>query len=101
MSLCVFLNLRTYVSLKWDTSWRQRSSYWLSGRGANQRCRRACRHHPRLGIVVNLRKVIESTDADEVQELLTSNDHRESQIDDDDLLDIEWIHDDVEITVTP
>ena len=51
--------------------------------------------------VVNFRKVIENVDDDEVQELLTSNDHRESQIDDDDLLDIEWIHDDVDIKVTP
>ncbi|NMX37318.1 hypothetical protein HBO34_05430 [Pseudomonas veronii] len=50
--------------------------------------------------VVNFRKVIENVDEDEVQELLTSNDHRESQIDDDDLLDIEWIHDDVDIKVT-
>ena len=51
--------------------------------------------------VVNFRKVIEKVDDDEVEELLTSNDHRESQIDDDDLLDIEWIHDDVDIKVTP
>lgn len=51
--------------------------------------------------VVNFRKVIEDVDDDEVEELLTSNDHRESQIDDDDLLDIEWIHDDVDIKVTP
>ncbi|NMX84341.1 hypothetical protein HBO11_02060 [Pseudomonas sp. WS 5010] len=51
--------------------------------------------------VVNFRKVIENVDDDEVEELLTSNDHRESQIDDDDLLDIEWIHDDVDIKVTP
>jgi hypothetical protein len=36
-----------------------------------------------------------------VEELLASNDHREMQIDDDDLLDIEWIHDDVDIKVTP
>ena len=51
--------------------------------------------------VVNFRKVIENVDDDEVEELLTSSDHRESQIDDDDLLDIEWIHDDVDIKVTP
>ena len=51
--------------------------------------------------VVNFRKVIENVNDDEVEELLTSNDHRESQIDDDDLLDIEWIHDDVDIKVTP
>ena len=41
--------------------------------------------------VVNFRKVIDNVDDDEVEELLESNDHRESQIDDDDLLDIEWI----------
>ncbi|MBA2924244.1 hypothetical protein G9Q84_15265 [Pseudomonas sp. P7] len=51
--------------------------------------------------VVNFRKVIEGIDDDEVAELLASNDLRESQIDDDDLLDIEWIHDDVNIKVTP
>ncbi|UEH06350.1 hypothetical protein [Pseudomonas sp. HN8-3] len=51
--------------------------------------------------VVNFRKVIENVDDDEVEELLTSNDHREMQIDDDDLLDIEWIHDDVDIKVKP
>ena len=51
--------------------------------------------------VVNFRKVIENADDDDVEELLASNDHRESQINDDDLLDIEWIHDDVDIKVTP
>ncbi|MEX5557956.1 hypothetical protein Q1J45_10300 [Pseudomonas rhodesiae] len=51
--------------------------------------------------VVNFRKVIEDIDDDEVEELLTSNDLREGQIDDEDLLDIEWIHDDVDIKVTP
>ncbi|NWC92669.1 MULTISPECIES: hypothetical protein [unclassified Pseudomonas] len=51
--------------------------------------------------VVNFRKVIEYIDDDEVEQLLASNDLRESQIDDDDLLDIEWIHDDVDIKVTP
>ena len=50
---------------------------------------------------MNFRKVIENVDDDEVEELLASNDHRESQIDDDDLLDIEWIHDEVDIKVTP
>ncbi|WP_375156294.1 hypothetical protein AB7933_26650 [Pseudomonas sp. NT2] len=50
---------------------------------------------------MNFRKVIENVDDDEVEELLASNDHRESQIDDDDLLDIDWIHDDVDIKVTP
>ena len=51
--------------------------------------------------VVNFRKVIKGIDDDEIAELLASNDHREDQIDDDDLLDIEWIHDDVSIEVTP
>ncbi|MGH8384930.1 MAG: hypothetical protein ACRESJ_05465 [Pseudomonas sp.] len=51
--------------------------------------------------VLSFRKVIENIDDDEVAELLASNDLREAQIDDDDLLDIEWIHDDVEIQVTP
>ena len=51
--------------------------------------------------VVNFRKVIEDIDDDEVEELLVSNDLRENQIDDDDLLDIEWIHDGVDIKVTP
>ena len=51
--------------------------------------------------VVSFRKVIEDIDDDEVAELLASNDLREAQIDDDDLLDIEWIHDDVEMKVTP
>ena len=51
--------------------------------------------------VVNFRKVIKVIDDDEVAELLASNDLREGQIDDDDLLDIEWLHDDVSIEVTP
>ena len=51
--------------------------------------------------VVNFRKVMEDLDDDEIAELVASNDWREAQIDDDDLLDIEWIHDDVEIKVTP
>jgi hypothetical protein len=51
--------------------------------------------------VVNFRKVIEDIDDDEVAELLSSDDLRGAQIDDDDLLDIEWIHDDVDIKVTP
>lgn len=51
--------------------------------------------------VVNFRKVIKGIDDDEVAELLASNDLREGQIDDDDLLDIEWLHDDVSIEVTP
>jgi len=51
--------------------------------------------------VVNFRKVITAMDDPEIEELLASNDLREAQIDDDDLHDIEWIHDDVQITVTP
>ncbi len=51
--------------------------------------------------VVNFRKVIEDMDDDEVAELVDSDDLRGAQIDDDDLLDIEWIHDDVDIKVTP
>ncbi|WP_223553367.1 hypothetical protein [Pseudomonas sp. BF-R-01] len=51
--------------------------------------------------VVNFRKVIEDMDDDEVAELVVSDDLRGAQIDDDDLLDIEWIHDDVDIKVTP
>ena len=50
---------------------------------------------------MNFRKVIKGIDDDEIAELLASNDLREAQIDDDDLLDIEWIHDDVSIEVTP
>ena len=51
--------------------------------------------------VVNFRKVIKDAEDHDVDELLASNDLREAQIDDDDLLDIEWIHDDVSIEVTP
>jgi hypothetical protein len=51
--------------------------------------------------VVNFRKVIKDAEDHDVYELLASNDLREAQIDDDDLLDIEWIHDDVSIEVTP
>ena len=51
--------------------------------------------------VVSFRKVIEGMDDDEVAELLASNDLREAQITEDSLRDIEWIHDDVEIKVTP
>ena len=50
--------------------------------------------------VVNFRKVIKDAEDYDVDELLASNDLREAQIDDDDLLDIEWIHDDVSIEVT-
>ena len=51
--------------------------------------------------VVNFRKVIKDAEDHDVDELLASNDLREAQIDDDDLLDIEWIHGDVSIEVTP
>lgn len=51
--------------------------------------------------VVNFRKVIKDAEDYDVDELLASNDLREAQIDDDDLLDIEWIHDDVSIELTP
>lgn len=51
--------------------------------------------------VVNFRKVIKDIDDSEIAELLVSSDLREGQIDDDDLLDIEWIHDDVNIEVRP
>ena len=51
--------------------------------------------------VVNFRKVIKDAEDHDVDELLASNDLREAQIDDDDLLDIEWIHDDVSIEVMP
>ncbi|OZY42213.1 hypothetical protein CJF43_07315 [Pseudomonas fragi] len=51
--------------------------------------------------VVNFRKVIKGAEDYEVDELLASNDLREAQIDDDDLLNIEWIHDDVSIEVIP
>lgn len=51
--------------------------------------------------VVNFRKVINDAEDYDVDELLASNDLREAQIDGDDLLDIEWIHDDVSIVVTP
>ena len=50
--------------------------------------------------VVNFRKVIKGAEDYDIDELLASNDLREAQIDDDDLLDIEWIHDDVSIEVT-
>ena len=51
--------------------------------------------------VVNFRKVMKDAEDYDVDELLASNDLREAQIDDDDLLDIEWIHDDVSIEVIP
>ncbi|MFV0934007.1 hypothetical protein [Pseudomonas jessenii] len=50
--------------------------------------------------VVSFRKEIEDIDDEEVAELSVSNDLRKAQIDDDDLLDIEWIHDDIDIKVT-
>jgi len=51
--------------------------------------------------VVSFRKEINGMDDDEVAELLASNDLREAQIDEDNLRDIEWIHDDVDFKVTP
>ncbi|MDD2056564.1 hypothetical protein N5D52_29130 [Pseudomonas sp. GD03860] len=49
--------------------------------------------------VVNFRKVMKNVPDDEVQDLVSMNDTREDQITEDDLLDIEWIHDDVTIEV--
>lgn len=51
--------------------------------------------------VVNFRKVMENVPDDEAQDLVSMSDIREDQITEDDLLDIEWIHDDVEIEVQP
>ena len=51
--------------------------------------------------VVNFRKVIDDLPDDEAQDLVDMADLRESQIVEDDLLDIEWIHDDVAIEVRP
>ena len=51
--------------------------------------------------VVNFRKVIEGAEDHDVEELLASDDLRGAQIDNEDLLDIEWIHDDVDIKVEP
>ncbi len=51
--------------------------------------------------VVNFRKVMKNVPDDEVQDLVSMNDTREDQITEDDLLDIEWIHDDVTIEVQP
>ncbi|MEG1628570.1 hypothetical protein [Pseudomonas sp.] len=51
--------------------------------------------------VVNFRKIIKNVPDDEAQELLASNDLREDQVSEDDLLDIEWIHDDVSIEAQP
>ncbi|WP_411564849.1 hypothetical protein [Pseudomonas shirazensis] len=50
---------------------------------------------------MNFKRVIHDVPDDEAWELLDSNDLRESQIDDDDLRDIECIHDDVAIEVAP
>ncbi|KIU53010.1 hypothetical protein QV12_07025 [Pseudomonas putida] len=49
--------------------------------------------------VVNFRKVMENVPDEEVQDLVSMSDTREDQITEDDLLDIEWIHDDVTIKV--
>lgn len=51
--------------------------------------------------VVNFRKVIEHIDDEMFAELVANNDMRESLINEADLLDIEWVHDDVDIKVTP
>ena len=51
--------------------------------------------------VVNFRKIMKNVPDDEAQELLASNDLREDQVSEDDLLDIEWIHDDVSIEAQP
>jgi hypothetical protein len=48
---------------------------------------------------VSFRKIIEGVPDDEAQDLIDMSDLRESQIVEDDLLDIEWIHDDVGIEV--
>ncbi|EKT4479441.1 hypothetical protein RBI94_28440 [Pseudomonas putida] len=48
---------------------------------------------------MNFRKVMKNVPDDEVQDLVSMNDTREDQITEDDLLDIEWIHDDVAIEV--
>ena len=49
--------------------------------------------------VVNFRKVMENVPDEEVQDLVSMSDTREDQITEDDLLDIEWIHDEVTIEV--
>lgn len=49
--------------------------------------------------VVNFRKVMKDVPDDEVEDLVSMADTREDQITEDDLLDIEWIHDDVTIEV--
>lgn len=51
--------------------------------------------------VVSFRKVIENPSDFELEQLLESDDYRGSVIEDDDLTDIEWIHDEVDIEVTP
>ncbi|WP_446443966.1 hypothetical protein [Pseudomonas sp. 1176_21] len=48
---------------------------------------------------MNFRKVMENVPDEEVQDLVSMSDTREDQITEDDLLDIEWIHDDVTIKV--
>ncbi|MBG8559719.1 MULTISPECIES: hypothetical protein [Pseudomonas] len=48
---------------------------------------------------MNFRKVMENVPDEEVQDLVSMSDTREDQITEDDLLDIEWIHDDVAIEV--
>ncbi|MFJ7281909.1 hypothetical protein [Pseudomonas sp. NPDC099000] len=51
--------------------------------------------------VVSFRKIYNSMTDDEIEYLRASNDLREAQIDEDDLLSIEWIHDGVDMQVTP
>ncbi|WP_156333250.1 hypothetical protein [Pseudomonas sp. NBRC 111119] len=48
---------------------------------------------------MNFRKVMEDVSDDEVQDLVSMADTRGDQITEDDLLDIEGIHDDVTIEV--
>jgi hypothetical protein len=50
--------------------------------------------------VVSFRKVIEGVSDDEVAEFMSSDDLRGAQIMEDDLRDIEWILDDIDIKVT-
>jgi hypothetical protein len=50
--------------------------------------------------VVTFRKVIEGMDDDELAELQADTDLQEAQIDDDDLRDLEWIHE-IELEIRP
>lgn len=51
--------------------------------------------------VVSFRKVIEDATDNEVADLTTDDDLRGAQIVKNDLLDTNWIQDDVDIEVTP